>query len=111
MLRAETLDRCHFKRNVEGGHYYVCEEHEFEFVTKTKQLKWKGESFCYTYKLYVPKGEGSRSTMCLKTADSRGLGEARQHLVEMEKVNEHIARAQPGERIIPSQKKIAELAA
>jgi hypothetical protein len=29
----------------------------------------------------------------------------------MEKVNEHIARAQPGERIIPSQKKIAELAA
>ena len=111
LLRAETLDRCHFKRNVEGGHYYVCEEHEFEFVTKTKQLKWKGESFCYTYKLYVPKGEGSRSTMCLKTADSRGLGEARQHLVEMEKVNEHIARAQPGERIIPSQKKIAELAA
>jgi DNA-binding LacI/PurR family transcriptional regulator len=57
------------------------------------------------------KGEGSRSTMCLKTADSRGLGEARQHLVEMEKVNEHIACAQPGERIIPSQKKIAELAA
>jgi hypothetical protein len=31
LLRAETLDRCHFKRNVEGGHYYVCEEHEFEY--------------------------------------------------------------------------------
>jgi hypothetical protein len=53
LLRAETLDRCHFKRNVEGGHYYVCEEHEFEHVNKTKQLKWKGESFCYTYKLFL----------------------------------------------------------
>ena len=29
ILRQEVLDRYHFKRNIKGGRYKCCEEHEF----------------------------------------------------------------------------------
>jgi hypothetical protein len=44
LLRKEVLDRCHFKRNVKGGNYRCCEEHEFEFAIRSVQLCWNGKS-------------------------------------------------------------------
>jgi hypothetical protein len=53
---------------------YVCEEHEFEWLTKTIQLQWKGKKFRQTYKMLVPEPSGKRSSACDASTASKGLG-------------------------------------
>ena len=72
ILRKETLDRCSFKRNAAGGRLFVCEKHNFEFVTKHKELNWTNkdgteEKWTQQWVLYVPKGEGPASKMNIAT--------------------------------------------
>ena len=47
VLRKEVLHQYHFKRDVKGGNYKCCEEHEFKWVVKSVQLSWRGKSFSY----------------------------------------------------------------
>ena len=97
LLRAEIADRCTFKRGLKEGAYRICEEHEFEMVKKSKQLTWgkdKGKPITWkqSYDLYVPLGEGPKSTMCLKTKDSRGIGSDRRALKTLDEVNQKIKK-------------------
>jgi len=98
LLRAEIADRCTFKRGLKEGAYRICEEHEFETVKKSKQLTWgkdkKGKPITgkQAYDLYILLGEGPKSTMCLKTKDSRGIGSDRRALKTLDKVNQKIKK-------------------
>jgi hypothetical protein len=99
LLRAEIADRCTFKRGLKTGAYRICEEHEFETVTKSKQLTWgkdkKGNAikWKHAYDLYVPCGEGQKSTMCLKSKDSRGIGsDTRLALKTLDEVNHQMKK-------------------
>jgi hypothetical protein len=92
ILRKETFDRCHFKRDVEGGNYRCCEEHEFEWVVKSVQLSWKRKRFTQSYNLYVPKGEGPKSTMCQQTNLSRGNANDRRMRQQLAELNNQIIR-------------------
>ena len=86
LLRQEISDRCGFKRKMNEGAYRVCEEHDFMRVTKSSILTWGKDK-------NVPCGEGASSTMCLKTANSRGIGTDRQALNTLEGVNHQIRKA------------------
>jgi hypothetical protein len=90
LLRKETNDRCHLKRDVEDGNYRCCEEHEFEWVVKSVQLCWKGKRFTQSYNLYVPKGEGPKSTMCQQTNLSRGNANDRRMRQQLAELNNQI---------------------
>jgi hypothetical protein len=63
------------------GAYRICEEHEFEMVKKSKQLTWgkdkKGKPITWkqAYDLYVPLGEGPKSTMCCLELGAGDLSE------------------------------------
>lgn len=93
LLRDETLDRCYFKRGVLDGAYRVCEEHEFAWVVKQKKLSWKGDNWTQLYNLYVPKGDGSKSTACLATKnDSRGISLDRMVRKRLEELNKQISK-------------------
>ena len=113
LLRAEIADRCHFKRGLMEGAYRICEEHEFETVKKSKQLTWgkdkRGNAITWnqTYDLYVPLGEGPRSTMCLKSRDSRGIGGDRRALKTLEEVSHQIRKGTTKTLVlsVPSAKK------
>ena len=92
LLRAELLDRCYFKRGIKEGAYRVCEEHEFEWAVKSRKLSWKGKNWTQLFNLYVPKGDGAKSTMCQDTAESsRGTANDRAVTKLLEHLNKQIA--------------------
>ncbi len=89
------------------GAYRICEEHEFETVKKSKQLTWdkdkEGNAITWnqTYDLYVPHGEGPKSTMCLKSRDSRGIGGDWRALKTLEEVNHQIKKGTTKALVVP----------
>ena len=87
------MDRCNFKRNVKGGAYQICEEHEFEWVVKPRNLKWKGKQFTHLFNLYMPVGDGVNHTNCLRTkSDSHGLALDRLNRKRLEELNAKIGK-------------------
>jgi hypothetical protein len=61
-------------------------------VVKSVQLCWKGKKFTQSYNLYVPKGEGCKSTMCQETEDSKGNANDRRMRQQLEELNNQIER-------------------
>jgi hypothetical protein len=106
LLRKEVLDRCHFKRGVTGGNYRCCEEHEFDWVTKSVQLCWSGKTFTQSYDLYVPKGEGHKSTMCQETKQSsRGNANDRMMRRHLSELNNQISKRPNKAEVIVTPKR------
>lgn len=102
LARYEAMDRAGFKRGIKTGTYRMCEEHEYEWVVKAKKLTWKGERWYQLYNLYVPKGAGRKSTMCLETKDSRGNGLDRMIRRRLEALNKQIESRPAGLSMAPS---------
>ena len=56
---------------------YVCEAHTFETIIKRRLVRHKGKIFFPTYKLTVPPGEGTKSSLSPSKKASKGTGRDR----------------------------------
>lgn len=75
LLRKEILDRTISDRSSTSPKCFVCEEHNFEEVSKSTTVKLNnGDDINLTYKLVVPSGDGPNTVS--KTL-SRGTGRDR----------------------------------
>jgi hypothetical protein len=68
-------------------------------------------TFTQSYDLYVPKGEGSKSTMCQETDHSRGSGRDRMVRRQLEELNNSIERNQNRPYMKPSKSNRRSIAA
>ena len=80
----------------------MCEKHNFEFVTKHKELKWTNkdgteEKWTQQWVLYVPQGEGPGSTMNIATTrEATGKGGDRSRRQRLAQLNSQIAAGRGG---------------
>ena len=66
LLHLEMMERIKGKRRKHKTKYYICEEHIFEVVTKSREFEYKGEKITQRYRLTVPSGSGPRA-ICTTT--------------------------------------------
>lgn len=110
--REEIMDRAGFKRSLnEGSTYRICDEHQFESVTKSKSFiyvyytgselapnddDWVVIERCSnSYTLQVPKAEGASSTVNLPTTkNSTGIATDRMKRRQLEVLNKQMKNGQ-----------------
>lgn len=73
LLRQETMDRIGESRYCKTKKY-VCEDHLFETVVKSRLVSYNGSKFVQRYKLTVPCGAGSESSLSQSNTASKGMG-------------------------------------
>jgi len=82
-----TIDSANLRPRAPIG---VCEEHEFEWVVKSKYLTWKSKSWSQLFNLYVPKGDGPKHPNRIGTSDSRETAWERAARRRLELLNKQI---------------------
>jgi len=98
LLRQELVDRCGKGRAVrDGKNHKICELHDYENVNKSKTYTHttklddgtiKQVEYSQTFKLYVPTGEGEKSTKNTDTTKkSTGLGGDRNMIKQLQANN------------------------
>ena len=76
LLRRYVLDRAGCSKDYKGKKY-ICENHNFEWIKKSKQLTWNGEEYTQQYLMLVPEAEGPQSSTIDVTTISKGIGRDR----------------------------------
>ena len=76
LQRRYVLDRAGLSKDYKGKKY-ICENHNFEWVKKSRRITWNGEEYTQQYLLLVPEAEGPQSSTIDTATMSKGLGRDR----------------------------------
>ena len=75
-LRRYVLDRAGCSKDHKGKKY-ICENHNFEWIKRSRKITWKGEEYTQQYLMLVPEAEGPQSSTIDALTVSKGVGRDR----------------------------------